>query len=394
MKLLCTFCLVLFFLNSRAQKLLRGVVIDAEKNKPVQNASVFLNTTSIGTLTNEEGNFSLTIPSGRYELIVSSIGYETYTQSLNSNELTDFVTIQLKVKSQLMETVVVQPFEKDGWAKWGQFFLDNFIGTSAVAKNCKIRNTKSIHFLKSKTELTAVADEPLIIENKDLGYTIHYQLENFSYSFESRYIVYTGYPFFQPMTGNFDRQKKWERKRSEVYFGSMMHFMRSLYLNKIVEEGFDVRPLKKVLNVPFQTQTDTPSTHSNSASNINLTAEEIRINSYLDQMSHPDRYKDVIGGTIPGDSIAYAVNQTTAGLDFTDFLLIIYKKKAAPTEYQLRTRNGGAMMSQIILLNGKPIEVQANGNYYNPVDLMSTGYWAWSEKIAMMLPFDYVPSKQ
>ena len=82
MKLLCTFCLVLFFLNSRAQKLLRGVVIDAEKNKPVQNASVFLNTTSIGTLTNEEGNFSLTIPSGRYELIVSSIGYETYTQSL------------------------------------------------------------------------------------------------------------------------------------------------------------------------------------------------------------------------------------------------------------------------------------------------------------------------
>ena len=368
------------------------MVIDVEKNKLVQNASVFLNTTSIGTATNEQGNFTLTIPSGRYELIVSSIGYETYTQSLNSNNLTDFITIKLKVKSELMETVVVQPFEKDGWAKWGQFFLDNFIGTSAIAKNCKIKNTKSIRFLKSKIELTAMADEPLIIENKDLGYTIHYQLENFSYSFESRYILYTGYPFFQPMTGNFDRQKKWERKRSEVYFGSMMHFMRSLYINKIIEEGFEVRPLKKILNVPYQTNTDTPGNYP-STINSHLTEEE-RINKYFDQILHPDRYKDFIGTTIPGDSIAYAVNQTTAGLDFTDFLLVIYKKKAAPTEYQLRTKNGGAMMSQIILLNGKPIEVQANGNYYNPVDLMSTGYWAWSEKIAMMLPFDYVPSKR
>ena len=54
--------------------------------------------------------------------------------------------------------------------------------------------------------------------------------------------------------------------------------------------------------------------------------------------------------------------------------------------------NGPSMTSEITLLNGVPLEILANGSYYNPVDLMSTGYWAWSEKIGSMLPFDYYPA--
>jgi hypothetical protein len=74
--------------------------------------------------------------------------------------------------------------------------------------------------------------------------------------------------------------------------------------------------------------------------------------------------------------------------------LVIYKNKLAPLEYRQQfPKSSTAMMSQIVLINQKPVEIEANGSYYNPVDLMSTGYWAWSEKIATMLPFDYVPSK-
>jgi hypothetical protein len=47
------------------------------------------------------------------------------------------------------------------------------------------------------------------------------------------------------------------------------------------------------------------------------------------------------------------------------------------------------MMSQITLVNQEPIEIQANGSYYQPTNLLSLGYWGWSEKIATMLPFDY-----
>src|SRR6476619_2508934 len=98
-----------------SQKLLKGIVIDEQNNKPIANASVFLNTTSIGTVTNSQGNFELAIPNGRYDLIISSIGYTTYNQKLYTDKVEDFITIKLKLKTLVMQTVVIEPYEKDGW---------------------------------------------------------------------------------------------------------------------------------------------------------------------------------------------------------------------------------------------------------------------------------------
>jgi hypothetical protein len=400
MKLLYCFCFLVLSFSAKSQKLMKGVVLDAEKNKPISNASVFLSTTSIGTITDEQGNFTLNIPNGRYDLIVSSIGYETHDQTINTSDLSDFLTIKLKVKTEVMPAVIIEPYEKDGWQRWGRFFIDNFIGTSGYAKDCKIKNTKVIHFRNSKktNELLAFADEPLIIENKALGYTVRYQLESFSYSFKNHYLLYTGYPFFQPMSADGRKQKKWEKKRSEAYFGSMMHFMRSIYRNTIIEEGFEVRQLKKVLNSASQTENlfDSDSMYSVKMPDGSVVVSPIKTKrgTVYDELTHPDDYKDVIGKTLNGDSIAYAVNTTTAGLDFSDFLLVIYKNKTAPAEFRQTPRGSSSMMSQIVLINQQPIEIQANGSYYNPADLLNIGYWAWSEKIAMMLPFDYRPPKQ
>jgi hypothetical protein len=396
MKLLYSFCFLLLGFLANSQKVLKGIVLDAERNKAIPNASVFLNTTSIGTVTNEQGDFSLVFQNGKYDLIVSSIGYETYNQTINTSEIPDFITIKLKIKSQVLNPVIVEPYEKDGWEKWGKLFLESFIGTSASALNCRIENVKVIHFRNSKktNELTAIADEPLIIENKALGYTLKYQLETFTYNFSNHYLLYIGYPLFLPMEGSAAKQKKWRQKREEAYFGSIMHFMRSVYRNKISEEGFEVRNLKKIPNTEKQNKVFSNNTHSITSSDGTIVTTEVDKNTgnIYDQILHPDNYKDVIGKTLTGDSIAYAVDSTTAGLYFNNFLLVIYKNKIAPPEYgQQLPRNGTAMMSQIVLINGQPIEIEANGNYYDPTGLMSMGYWAWSEKIANMLPFDYKP---
>src|SRR5690348_5944961 len=94
------FCFCVFFsFSGHAQKLLKGIVVDAEKDKAVPSASVFLNNTSIGTTANAEGKFELYMPSGKYELIVSSIGYETYNQTIITNEAQDFITVKLKLKA-------------------------------------------------------------------------------------------------------------------------------------------------------------------------------------------------------------------------------------------------------------------------------------------------------
>lgn len=368
--------LVFLSLAVQGQKVLKGVVVDEEKNKPLQNVSVFLNTTSIGTTTSEQGTFILSIPGGLYELIISSVGFETHNQIINSNELPEFLTVRLKIKSKLLQTVTVEPYEPNGWEKWGQFFLESFIGISTNAQDCRIKNTEVVHFRHSKAngELTAIADKPLIIENKALGYTIMYQLESFKYDFKHRYLVYTGYPFFLPMNGSDAKRKRWESRRKDIYYGSLMHFMRSVYRNTLTQEGFEVRSLKKAPAMGIQ---------------LSKNGED-----YYDQISNPDNYKDMIGTALPGDSIAYAVNRTTAGLDFTNFLLVTYKNKMTPSDYtQQFPKSSTVMMSQIILINRKPIEIQANGSFYNPADLLSAGYWAWSEKMARMLPFDYVPPK-
>jgi hypothetical protein len=402
MKLVYSTCfLLLLCLAGNSQRLLKGIVVDDEKNRPISNASVFLNTTTFGTVTNSQGSFELSIPNGKYELIVSSIGYDTYSETIITDKVPDFITIKLKVKTQVMQTVVVEPYEKDGWNKWGKFFLENFVGSSANAQSCRIKNTSVIHFRnsKKKNELTAIADEPLIIENKALGYTLQYQLESFVYNFKSRYLIYTGYPFFQPMKGNAARQKRWEKRRSEAYSGSMMHFMRAVYRNKLAEENFEVRSLQKIPNTERQRVKAAYSTNQHrvttSEGTIALTAINKDTANYYDRILAQEDFKDVIGkNLIVGDSIAYGVDSTTAGLYFKDYLLVIYKNKLAPLEYrQLYPKSSTAMMSQIVLINQIPVGIEANGSYYNPVDLMSTGYWAWSEKIAMMLPFDYVPPK-
>jgi hypothetical protein len=402
MKLVYSTCfLLLLCVAGNSQTLLKGVVVDEEKNRPISNASVFLNTTTFGTVTNSQGSFELLIPNGKYELIVSSIGYDTYNETINTDKAPDFVTIRLKVKTQVMETVVVEPYEKDGWNKWGKFFLENFIGTSANARNCRIKNIDAIHFRnsKKKNELSAIADEPLTVENKALGYTLQYQLESFVYNFRSRYLIYTGYPFFQPMKGNAGRQKRWERRRSEAYFGSMMHFMRAVYRDKIAEENFEVRSLQKIPNIEKQRVKTAYSSNQHrvttSEGTIALTTINKDTTSYYDHILAQEDYRDVIGkNLVVGDSIAYGIDSTTAGLYFKDYLLVIYKNKVAPLEYrQLYPKSSTAMMSQIVLINQKPVAIEVNGSYFNPVDLMSTGYWAWSEKIATMLPFDYVPLK-
>ena len=385
----------IFSLSVFGQKALKGVIIDAENGLPLPGASVFLSNTSVGTTANADGAFSLPIPEGRYDLIVSSIGFETHSQTISSAGLPGHITIKLNPKAKELETVVLNAFEKDGWKKWGQFFLENFIGTSALAQDCILKNKEVIKFRSSKAtnEITAIALEPLLIENKALGYTIRYQLEDFTYNFKTRFLYYAGYPLFKPMSGSTSRQRRWENKRKEVYFGSMMHFMRSVFRNTLETENFEVFPLKKIPNTEKARVKEVYKKQilSRSGGSVSVHSASKDSSDYYSRILSQEDYYDVAGKTkLTGDSVAYAVNATTAGMDFPDYLLIIYKNGIAPPEYMRQfPKNSSAIMSQVTLHNQKPIEIQANGSYYQPSDLVSFGYWAWFEKIATMLPFDY-----
>src|SRR5687768_14494163 len=78
--LMLRYCLVLLIIPMLAQhtfgqKTIYGTVIDANTREPLPYANVFVNNTTMGTVTNEDGKYRLVIPEGEYQIVFSFIGY-------------------------------------------------------------------------------------------------------------------------------------------------------------------------------------------------------------------------------------------------------------------------------------------------------------------------------
>ncbi|MAI24145.1 MAG: hypothetical protein CL828_08815 [Crocinitomicaceae bacterium] len=68
--------------NLSAQAIIEGTVLDAETGDALPGASVFLENSSTGTISDFEGRFQFTPrETGAAELVISMIGYETYRQA-------------------------------------------------------------------------------------------------------------------------------------------------------------------------------------------------------------------------------------------------------------------------------------------------------------------------
>ncbi len=355
--------LVIFLLmavsGSFAQSVLKGKVIAADSKKPLPVVNVYLSNTSVGTLTNDAGEFVIDrFPSGRYEIVVSCIGYETHTAVLQSGQLPLDLLVSLKPKVNELQEVIVEPYLKDGWEKWGVYFMENVIGTSGMAADCKLKNHEVLKFRfdKKQNTLKVYADEPLLLENRALGYMLKYTLVFCEFNHNTRINYYQGYPLFEAMESKNKRQMiRWERNRAEAYYGSVMHFMRSLFMNRIMEEGFEIRKLiRKKKQGP-----------------------DILINTLL-----------------TGDSIAYAIDSVTAGFSFDDHLQITYIHKTVADEFVRRnfgTNKKSPQVSEISMPAKTEIAVSATGNYWPSLAILTSGYWGWWEKLATMLPYDYEP---
>jgi len=104
-KMLLTAMLFAFVVAiSQAQTPITGVVYDAEVGEPIPGASVYFKGTTTGTITNLDGEFSLTHADDSKSLIVSFIGMQN--QVINIGEQTNF-SIYLISESTEMDEVVV-----------------------------------------------------------------------------------------------------------------------------------------------------------------------------------------------------------------------------------------------------------------------------------------------
>ena len=228
-----------------------GKIIDEATKQPLQGASVFAENTTIGTATNDQGFFTLRLPGGGYSIAVTFTGYQTETKRVTAGDAgNNEMVIEIKQKEKAMEEFVVKSTSEvaDGLAKYGEFFLDNFIGKTANSKQCYIKNKEVLKFFyyRRTKRLKILATAPLEIVNDALGYTVKYQLDSFVHEYNTQVSLYTGNPLFQEMQSTDQAQvEKWNAARKVAFNGSILHFMRSMYNKKLKEEGFEIQFIVK-----------------------------------------------------------------------------------------------------------------------------------------------------
>jgi hypothetical protein len=330
-----------------------GKVIDSATRQPLTGASVFCQSTTKGTLSNNDGLFYMRLPNGGYDLVITYTGYEKKTMRIsNTHASTDTLLIEMPKEDKSLEEVAVVATNEvaDGWTKYGQFFLDNFIGTTPATAQCKFQNPEVLHFFytKKRNRLKVTSKEDLIIMNYALGYKIHYQLDSFSYDYNTNISQYTGSPFFEEIDSTADMKSAWKKNRAHTYLGSRLHFMRSLRDSAANDEGFIVEKLDD----------DPASVNGTVISNLY-------------------------------DSSYYGVDSDGVNINWKGRYRISYKSvmpdKKFLEDFKLPA-NSRYQVTVIDVADGFVIE--ANGYFYDEYDVTNNGYWAW-KKLAELLPYDY-----
>ncbi|WP_430902461.1 carboxypeptidase-like regulatory domain-containing protein [Paraflavitalea sp. sgz302552] len=330
-----------------------GRAVDSATKQPLSGASAFCPNTSYGATATNDGYFYLKLPPGGYDLTVSYTGYERKNFRITANHIaTDTLFVELAAAEKVMSEVAVVASNEvpDGFAKYGNFFLENFFGTTENAKKCVLKNPEALRFFynKKRNRLKVLTKEDLQITNYALGYKIKYQLDSFIFEYNNNTSQFIGFALYNEIDTTEEARIQFKKNRARTYLGSRLHFMRSYYENRITEEGFMIEKL---------------------GPNPNVDQSEIIKDLYNEEFYAKDS-----GEVILAWKGRYRVSYKRVFPDKK--FLELYKLPANTT----------SQITAITMLD--TIVISGNGFFYDQTDMVNFGYWAW-KKMAEQLPYDY-----
>jgi hypothetical protein len=234
-------CLSFPFISLAQGDVISGKITRKDSKSPIAGASVFLSNSSFGTATASDGTFVLRgVRPGQYTLVVTLIGLEDYTQTILVSKNPIQLNIDMKSRSIMLRDVqITTPTD---WRKNYEKFKGQFIGADENAKSCLVMNPEilSFNYYSTQKKLEAFADNFLIVENRALGYRVKFLVRDFVFDAIAGIVSYSGQRLFEELPGTKAKKKKWAIARNFSYYGSEMHFLRSLYKDRLPEEGFEI----------------------------------------------------------------------------------------------------------------------------------------------------------
>jgi hypothetical protein len=228
---------------------LTGRVIDKITQEPIETVAVYFDNTTIGTTTNEKGEFSISYTDATQStLVFSYLGYQMVL--ISDYRTKNNITIELIEANVALNPVHIE--YDDGLTRNQKLrlFRKEFLGTSKYGKSCKIVNEDDLvlKYDKKNKALYVSSQVPIKVKNRALKYEVAYDIIDFEVNY--RYIdivkkefipnsvTYLGTSFYKNINGS--EKRKTIKTRELVYKGSVQHFMRSLFNRNIREEGYAV----------------------------------------------------------------------------------------------------------------------------------------------------------
>ncbi|MFM7857328.1 MAG: carboxypeptidase-like regulatory domain-containing protein, partial [Flammeovirgaceae bacterium] len=122
---------------------LEGRVLDEKTGEPIPFANVFLDNTTLGTVSEQNGNFIIrnVFYPAHYEIVVSFVGYKTYRAKVpiqpDKNKLG---IIRLTPDETALSEIEVKAKRDATWERSFRKFKRFFLGNNSAAQMCKILN--------------------------------------------------------------------------------------------------------------------------------------------------------------------------------------------------------------------------------------------------------------
>jgi hypothetical protein len=344
-----TFCSQLIF----SQINISGKVLNDVSGEPLAGASVYINNSTIGSTTGPDGSYILSnLRAGTYDIIVSFIGFDPIIHRVNVSDKTLKFTFRMNEKLNQMRNILVMSEELR--RKRLETFRNLFLGITLAAERSRILNEEDILFEggEKKGEIIAFSEQPLIVENRELGYRIYFELKEFFLDEVQGRSYFFGYTRYEDLEKG--DPKKWARKRLQYYLGSTMHFFHCLADGNAEENAFRIFRITEM-----------------KGSNMKV------MNS------------------VYGDSIMK--QETVTQLKYIDVkgsLVVRYLKDPAhkshlKTKTMLQHASASGIESSITVLE-HPCYLDQAGLLENPLSVQYSGFWSY-EKLANMLPVDFNP---
>ena len=358
------FSLLVFSTLASAQNSLSGTVMDLESGEPIFGATVFLENTTVGTVTDPDGKFTINGIIGEFpNLVVTHISYFSKTIGIKGRKVINF---KLKPKVKQLATVEVEQNKDKKWKRLYARFEEAFIGETKNAEKVEITNPWVMDLQKDEGDaMSGKSIDLLKIENRAIGYELKFLVENFKLELDEA--VYQGKPVFTPLEPKDDaEQAAWEEARKRTYLGSRQHFLYALVNDRVAEEGFLMYFAEfDQKNARFVTQKA-------------VTREDIfrqntlafsRFLKVIYTQEKPEK------AFVKAFSTVTRIGTGRSSLGTGQFVI----EKSAATKGQI---------SFLFTRSSRGVQISENGVPKNPQALLEYGYWGW-ERVAELLPYEY-----